>query len=433
MLPFCPDAGGSAGLIHKVNGLIRQAAPRQIPHGELHGFPQGLRRQLDTVIPLIAGCQPLQNAHSLLRSRLFDLHFAKAAFEGGVFLDMGAKFLIGGGPDELQLAPGQHRFQDAGRINGSLGSSCPHDGVELVHKQNRAAIPDKFLQQVFKALLKIAPVLGACHQAGHIQRQQPPPLQHPGHIFVGNALGQPLCQRSLPHAGLPHEAGVIFLAAAQDLHHPVQLFFPAEHRVQLPICRPAGQVTAVFIAGAAAPRHGRSRARLQRQDELAGQLAAFPHRLRKLDPHGSQQHPGRAIGILQHGAEQVLRFRFRQMSILCPDERVIHGAFEVWRQRFAVQMQRRALPVGPQLTPDGQLRDIFPGQELRRRAVVGLEHCQQQVASIRFFAAKPPGQLYRLVQQQPCLPGEPFVSALAECFPNAHVLPLPPFWYPAEV
>ena len=121
------------------------------------------------------------------------------------------------------------------------------------------------------------------------------------------------------------------------------------------------------------------------------------------------------------------------MSILCPDERVIHGAFEVWRQRFAVQMQRRALPVGPQLTPDSQLRDIFPGQELCRRAVVGLEHCQQQVASIRFFAAKPPGQLYRLVQQQPCLPGEPFVSALAECFPNAHVLPLPPFWYPAEV
>ena len=148
---------------------------------------------------------------------------------------MGAKFLIGGGPDELQLAPGQHRFQDAGRINGSLGSSCPHDGVELVHKQNRAAIPDQFLQQIFKALFKIAPVLGACHQAGHIQCQQPPPLQHPGHIFVGNALGQPLCQRSLPHAGLSHEAGVIFLAAAQDLHHPVQLFFPAEHRVQLPI------------------------------------------------------------------------------------------------------------------------------------------------------------------------------------------------------
>lgn len=87
VLPFCPGAGGSAGLIHKVNGLIRQAAPRQIPHGELHGFPQGLRRQLDTVIPLIAGCQPLQNANSLLRSRLFDLHLSKAAFEGGVFLD----------------------------------------------------------------------------------------------------------------------------------------------------------------------------------------------------------------------------------------------------------------------------------------------------------------------------------------------------------
>ena len=73
------------------------------------------------------------------------------------------------------------------------------------------------------------------HEAGHVQRQQTPPLEHPGYLLVGDALGKPFGQRGLAHARLPHKAGVVLLAAAQDLYHPVQLFLPAEHRVQLAV------------------------------------------------------------------------------------------------------------------------------------------------------------------------------------------------------
>ena len=62
------------------------------------------------MVALVAGGQPFQNLHRLLRGRLFDLHPPKAALEGGVLLDVGAELLIRRRADELQLAPGQHRF-----------------------------------------------------------------------------------------------------------------------------------------------------------------------------------------------------------------------------------------------------------------------------------------------------------------------------------
>ena len=44
--------------------------------------------------------------------------------------------------------------------------------------------------------------------------QQTPPLEHPGHLLVGDALGKPFGQRGLAHARFPHKAGVVLLAAA---------------------------------------------------------------------------------------------------------------------------------------------------------------------------------------------------------------------------
>ena len=261
------------------------------------------------VVALVARGQPVEDVHRLCRSRLLHLHPAKAALQRGILLDVCAEFLIGGGTDELDLAAGQHRLEDAGRINGTLRRTSPHDGVEFVHKEDGGAVPHQLLQQVLEALFKIAPVLGARYQAGHIQRQQPPALQGTGHLPLCDALGQSLGQRSLAHTRLPHQTGVVLLAAAQDFHHAVQLGIPAEHRVQFSVQRAAGQVAAIFIAGTARPRHASRHPRLSGKDKLPGQLAALPHGLSEGHSHGSQQQPRRAAIILQHGTKQVFRLR----------------------------------------------------------------------------------------------------------------------------
>ena len=307
------------------------------------------------MIPLVPGSQPFQNGRSLCGRWLLDRDPSKPAFQRGVLLDVGAELLIGGRPDELQLPPRQHRFQDAGRVDGTFCRTCAHNGVKFVHKQDRAAIPHQLLQQIFEPLLKIPPVLGAGHKACHIQRKEPPPQQHPGHLFVRDPLCQPLGQCRLADAGFAHQTGVVFLAAAKDLHHPIQLFFPAEHRVQLTVGRPAGQVAAVFVAGAAPPRHGRGRPRLERQDELPGKLAALPHCVGQRHAQRRQQDARRAVGILQNGAEQVLRLRFGQPGVLCPDEGIIHGTAQIRSQRILFQPDCRGSAVFRYLPPHIQL------------------------------------------------------------------------------
>ena len=62
------------------------------------------------MVSLVAGRKAVEDLHRLCGGRLLHLYPTKAAFQRGILLDMGAELLIGGGADELQLAPGKHRF-----------------------------------------------------------------------------------------------------------------------------------------------------------------------------------------------------------------------------------------------------------------------------------------------------------------------------------
>ena len=374
------------------------------------------------MVALIARGKAVQNLHGLLRGRLLHLHPAKTALQGGIFLDVGAEFLVGGGTDHLYLAPGQHGLEDAGCVDGTFCRTGTHNGVELVHEQDGRAIPHQFFQKVLEPFLKVAAVLGARHKAGHIQCQQAAALQRPRHTVRGDALGKALGQCRLAYARLPHEAGVILLAAAQDLHHAVQLRFPAEHRVQLPVGGFAGEVAAVFIAGAAAPGHTGRNARLGRQNELPGQLAAFPHGLGERQAHGGQQQACRAAVVLQHGAEQVFWFGAVQMGVLGPNDGVVHRAAQVRRKGIPVQMQGRAAAALGQLTAHVWFANLLVCQKTRGCPVVLLQDRQQQVAGIRFFTAQIPGQFHCTAQQMIRLPREALIAAKAHFLPDAHCM-----------
>ena len=77
----------------------------------------------------------------------------------------------------------------------------------------------------------------------------------------------PSASAVLPTPGSPQGRGCSSGGGIRSLPSGPALF-PAEHRVQLAVRRPAGQIAAVFVAGPAAPRQRRRRARLDRQDEL---------------------------------------------------------------------------------------------------------------------------------------------------------------------
>ena len=73
-----------------------------------------------------------------------------------------------------------------------------------------------------------------------------------------------------------------------------------------------------------------------------------------------------------------------------------------------------------QLAAHLRFGDVFPGQKLRRSALLP-QHCQQKVAGICLFTAQIPRQLHRLLQQPRRRARKAPVTAHTQIFPNAHV------------
>ena len=101
--------------------------------------------------------------------------------------------------------------------------------------------------ETLHAALKLAPELGACHKRGQVQQVDLLVLELIGHVALENLHGQALGDGRFAHAGLTDEAGVVLLAAIQDLDHALQLLVPADHFVQLALGSLAGQGDAVVL------------------------------------------------------------------------------------------------------------------------------------------------------------------------------------------
>ena len=101
------------------------------------------------------------------------LYRLETALQRGVFLDIAAVLVQGGGPDYPDLPPAQSGLDNVGGVHGPLGGTGPHDGVQLIDEENHVSGLLHLVQQLFDPLLKFAPVLGSGHHAGQVQRENP--------------------------------------------------------------------------------------------------------------------------------------------------------------------------------------------------------------------------------------------------------------------
>ena len=67
------------------------------------------------------------------------------------------------------------------------------------------------------------------------------------HISGGNALGKAFCDSGFAHAGLADKAGIVLLAAVQNLDHPLNFLRAADHGIQLAVLGPLRQGDAVAL------------------------------------------------------------------------------------------------------------------------------------------------------------------------------------------
>ena len=123
------------------------------------------------MVKLVALAQAAQDRDGVLNRGLVDQHGLEPALERGVFLDVLAIFVEGGGANAMQLAASQHGLQQVSGIHGAFGLPGSHHGVQFINKQDDVALGalDLF-QNGLEALLKLAAEFRTGDQRSHVER-----------------------------------------------------------------------------------------------------------------------------------------------------------------------------------------------------------------------------------------------------------------------
>jgi hypothetical protein len=180
--------------------------------------------------------EALEDVHRLLHRGLDHVHLLEAARQRRVFLEDATVLGEGGGADALELAAGQRRLEQVGRVQrAARGRTGTDQGVDLVDEQDGVGLVLERLEHALEALLEVAAVLGAGQQRAHVERIHVGLGQDLGHVLLGDAPGQALGNGGLAHAGLAHQQRVVLAAAAQDLDHALDLVLAADQRVDLAV------------------------------------------------------------------------------------------------------------------------------------------------------------------------------------------------------
>ena len=183
------------------------------------------------VVPFQPRFQGPENGQGGFLPRLLHRHRPEPPLQGRVLFDIFPVFLPGGGPQHLQFSPPQGRLENIGGIDGSLRRSGAHDGMHLIHKQNHVAVCAGFPTAHPAAVPQTRPVLGACHQTGHVQTHQPFLLQLRRDIAHGHPLGKPLGNGRLSHPRLSHQGRVVLVLPAENANHHVNFLVPPDYRL----------------------------------------------------------------------------------------------------------------------------------------------------------------------------------------------------------
>src|SRR5439155_21187908 len=172
-----PDAEARPGLVDEVDGLVGQEAVGDVAVGQVGGGHDGLVGDGDAVVGLVAVAYALEDVDGVGDGGLLDLDGLEPALEGGVLLEVLAVLVEGGGPDRLQLTPGQHGLEDGGGVDGTLGGAGADEGVELVDEQDDVAAGADLLQHLLQALLEVAAVTGPGDEGAEVEGVDLLPLE----------------------------------------------------------------------------------------------------------------------------------------------------------------------------------------------------------------------------------------------------------------
>src|SRR2546430_926070 len=212
------DAQPRCGLVDQVDGLVGQEAVSDVAVRQ--GGRRDDRRVLDAhaVVDLVTLLEPAQDGDRVLDARLADEDRLEATLQRGVLLDVLAVLVERGGAHRAQLAAGEHRLEQVGRVDRTLGGAGADDRVQLVDEEDdRAAGLGDLLEDGLQPVLELPAVLRPRDQAADVERDHAAVAQRVRDVARDDALGEAFNDRGLTDPGLPDQDGVVLRAAGGEL------------------------------------------------------------------------------------------------------------------------------------------------------------------------------------------------------------------------
>ena len=166
------------------------------------------------MVDFVALLESAQNPDRVLHVWLTHEHGLEAAGQGSIFFDVLAVLVDRRGTDCAQFAARQHRLQQVGRIDGTLGRACAHDRVEFVDKQHDLTLSRCHLTEYgFESLLELATKLGSCQERAHVERPDLATAQTLRHVAGNDAHGEALGNGGFANAWLADQYRIVFRAS----------------------------------------------------------------------------------------------------------------------------------------------------------------------------------------------------------------------------
>ena len=257
-----PRTGG----IEQADRFVRQLPAGDVAVRQPYGLHHGLIENAHAVMLLQRADQSAHHLHGHRLARLLDLDDLEAPGQRRIALEVLLVFGPGGGGDGPQLAAGQRRLQQVGGVAlAGLAAGADHRVRFVDEQDDRLRRGLDLLDHRFQPVFELALHPGARLQQPEVERAQRHVLQRRRHVAGGNAQGKALHHRRLTDAGLTGHDRVVLAAPGQDIDNLPDLVVAAEHRVDLAVARPLGQVDGELVErGGALGRRGSGPGRRRR-------------------------------------------------------------------------------------------------------------------------------------------------------------------------
>lgn len=196
---------------------------------------------------LIIVADAADDGNGLFNGWLGDGDGLEAALKRGVLFDVFAVLVEGRRADDLDLAARKRGLEDIGGVHGSLRIACADEIMHLVNDQNNIAEFFDLFNEALHTAFKLPPELRARDEGREVHEIDLFVLELIRNVLVGDLLRKALGDGSLADARLADEAGVILLAAVEDLNDALRLLLAADDAVKLAVTRFLRQVLAVGV------------------------------------------------------------------------------------------------------------------------------------------------------------------------------------------